>query len=116
MERKSARKRHKTSDSSGGSFEDVEDSDSETKVVAATSNAWKKKWTKSAAPTTKLGPRWAMKSLAQYAHHDEKGAVRGTPPAPTYTPYPYNERVGQGRVLAQYPHHDDKWAVKHPVH
>lgn len=57
----------------------------------------------------------ASKILAQYAHHNGKGAVGWTPPTPTYEPYPYNKYVGGKRVLAQYSHHDDKWAVKHPV-
>ena len=59
-----------------------------------------------------------QKSLAQYAHHDGKGAVGWVAPAPTtaYREYPLQERVGGQRVLAQYGHNNDKWAVKHAVY
>ncbi|KAI4141159.1 MAG: hypothetical protein LQ341_003586 [Variospora aurantia] len=56
-------------------------------------------------------------SLAQYPHHDNKGAVGWVPPKPSPdSPYPRNTYVNGQRVLAQYGHPDDKWGVKHPVY
>jgi hypothetical protein len=58
-----------------------------------------------------------QKALAQYALHDNKGAVGWSPPTPSVDrPYPNREYVNGQRVLAQYGHHTDKWAVKHPVY
>jgi hypothetical protein len=52
------------------------------------------------------------KILAQYGHHDNKGAVGWTPPEPSVDrPYPVREYVGGKKVLAQYAHHDNKGAV-----
>ena len=96
----------------------MEESGSETKVVAAARpkiDGWKS-WTKTAALTSKPGARREKKNLAQYAYHDEKGAVGRALPRATHRSYPKNEYVGKDRVLAQYPHHDDKWAVKYPVY
>ena len=57
------------------------------------------------------------KILAQYGHHDNKGAVGWVAPTSSADrPYPRREYVNGQRVLAQYGHHDNKWAVKHPVY
>ena len=62
-------------------------------------------------------PKEQKKSLAQYGHHDNKGAVGRVAPTQTpYRDYPQRQVVGEHKVLAQYGHHDDKWAVKHPVY
>ena len=58
-----------------------------------------------------------QKTLAQYGHHDNKGAVGWVAPVSSaYRPYPRQQYVNGQRVLAQYGHHDNKWAVKHPVY
>ncbi len=57
------------------------------------------------------------KILAQYGHHDNKGAVGWVAPTSSADrSYPRREYVNGQRVLAQYGHHDNKWAVKHPVY
>ena len=57
------------------------------------------------------------KILAQYGHHDNKGAVGWVAPTSSADrPYPRREYVNGQRILAQYGHHDNKWAVKHPVY
>ena len=57
------------------------------------------------------------KTLAQYGHHDNKGAVGWVAPVSSADrPYPRQQYVNGQRVLAQYGHHDNKWAVKHPVY
>ena len=57
------------------------------------------------------------KILAQYGHHDNKGAVGWVAPTSSADrPYPRRQYVNGQRVLAQYGHHDNKWAVKHPVY
>ena len=58
-----------------------------------------------------------VKSLAQYPHHDNKGAVDWKQPARSPDrPYPYRQYVGGKRVLAVYSHNQEKWAVKHRVY
>ena len=57
------------------------------------------------------------KILAQYGHHDNKGAVGWVALTPSADrTYPHRQYVQGQRVLAQYGHHDNKWAVKHPVY
>ena len=53
------------------------------------------------------------KSLAQYGHHDGKGAVGWKSPARSPDmPYPKNTWVDGKRVVAQHGHVDDRWAVE----
>ncbi len=57
------------------------------------------------------------KTLAQYGHHEGKGAAGWVALISSADrPYPRRQYVNGQRVLAQYGHHDNKWAVKHPVY
>ena len=62
------------------------------------------------APQTRT--KKIKKSLAQYAHHDNKGAVGWVAPPSTNQPYPHRQHAQGQRVLAQYAHHDNKGAVR----
>ena len=80
----------------------------------ATAPAFQARATVPAQTRTATAP---AKSLAQYGHHDNKGAVGWVVPTPSpHRSYPQRQYVTGQKVLAQYGHNTDKWAVKHSIY